>query len=91
MLHVYERKPKVRRKPTKMPTHVIQVAAPPFMLQPSKDYLLLRGAFFACLEQTKKMRLDRDIDKLMEEKVDTTGLHIVREEDLDGTSVQDLS
>lgn len=91
MLHVYERKQQVPRKPTKIPTHVIQVAAPPFMLQPSKNYLLLRGAFFACLEQTKKMHLDRDIDKLMQEKVDTTGLHIVREEDLDGTSVQDLS
>ena len=90
MLHVYERKQNVHKKRYPQ-THVIQKAAPPFMWQPSKDYLLLRGAFFACLDQTKKMHLDRDIDEVMLERVDTTGLHIVREEDLDGTSVQDLS
>lgn len=91
MLHVYEQKSKVRRKPTKIPTHTVQVAAPPFLWQASHSYLLLRGAFFAALHETKKMHLDRDIDRMVSEKVDTTGLNIIRKEDLDGTSIPDLS
>lgn len=91
MLHVYERKPKEIRKRTKIPTNVVQTAAPSFLWQPSGSYLLLRGAFFAALHETKKMRLDRDVDKLMAKKVDTSGLNIIRKEDLDGASIQDLS
>ena len=87
MLHVYEKKPKEIRKRTKIPTHVIQKAAPSFLWQASHSYLLLRGAFFAALHETKKMHLDRDVDRLMSKKIDTTGLNIIRKEDLDGTSV----
>lgn len=91
MLHVYEKKPKEIRKRTKIPTNVVQEAAPSFFWQPSGSYLLLRGAFFAALHETKKMRLDRDVDRLMSKKVDTTGLNIIRKEDLDGPPIQDLS
>lgn len=87
MLHVYEKKPKVRRKPTKIPTFVIQKAAPSFLWQASHSYMLLRGAFFAALHETKKMHLDRDVERLMSKKIDTSGLHIIRKEDLDGSSV----
>ena len=92
MLHKYERKPKVRHKPTKIPTFVIQKAAPPFVWEMPKACITLRGAFFTALHTTKKMRLDRDIDKLMAQTVDTTGLTILREEDLkDGKTVQDYA
>ena len=91
MLHVYEKKPKVQRKLTKIPTNVIQKAAPSFVWQPSHSWLQLRGAFFAALHETKKLRLDRDVDRMMSKKVDTSGLNIIRKEDLDGTpSVQDM-
>ena len=89
MLHKYEKKPKVRRKATKIPTHVIQVAAPPFLWQMPHSCAMLRAAFFASYNHTQKMRLDRDIEQLLSKKIDTTGFTIFRQEDLDEKTVQD--
>lgn len=82
MIHEYTRKPKVSRKPTKLPTYTIQVASPPFLWSPPNGWFMLRGAFFSALNDTRQLLMDRDVDCLQKRKTDITGLKILRKEDL---------